>query len=167
MKVRGTVRTTAFVGLGSNVGAREKNVAAALNALETTRGISVTKVSSLYETDPVGGPADQPAFINAVAQIETALSAPRLLAVCQKIEEMLGRKRKIHWGPRTIDLDLLIYGDEVHASASLTIPHPLMHERRFVMEPFVEIAPDFVHPMLGRTARQILDTLGQAADDGD
>ena len=167
MKVRGTIKHTAFIGLGSNVGAREKNVAAALNALETTRGISVTKVSSLYETDPVGGPADQPAFINAVAQIETALSAPRLLAVCQKIEEMLGRKRKIHWGPRTIDLDLLIYGDEVHSSASLTIPHPLMHERRFVMEPFVEIAPDFVHPMLNRTARQILDTLGQAADDGD
>ena len=165
--MRGTIKHTAFLGLGSNVGAREKNVAAALNALETTRGISVTKVSSLYETDPVGGPADQPAFINAVAQIETALSAPRLLAVCQKIEEMLGRKRKIHWGPRTIDLDLLIYGDEVHSSAALTIPHPLMHERRFVMEPFVEIAPDFVHPMLNRTARQILDTLGQAADDGD
>jgi len=134
---------------------------------KTTRGISVTKVSSLYETDPVGGPADQPAFINAVAQIETALSAPRLLAVCQKIEETLGRKRTLHWGPRTIDLDLLIYGDEVHSSAALTIPHPLMHERRFVMEPFVEIAPDFVHPMLNRTARQILDTLGQAADDGD
>lgn len=169
----GTVRTTAFVGLGSNLGSREKNIAAALNALETTRGISVTRVSSLYETDPVGGPADQPAFVNAVAQIETALSAPRLLAVCQKIEETLGRKRTdasgqtIRWGPRTIDLDLLIFGDEVHSTTTLTIPHPLMHERRFVMEPFVEIAPDFVHPMLNRTARQILDSLGQPADDGD
>jgi len=165
--VPGTVRITAFLGLGSNVGAREKNIATALNSLETTRGISVSKVSSLYETDPVGGPADQPAFINAVARIETALSAPRLLAVCQKIEETLGRKRDLRWGPRTIDLDLLIYGDEVHSSAALTIPHPLMHERRFVMEPFVEIAPDFIHPMLNRTARQILDTLGQGADDGD
>ncbi|MBN2561501.1 MAG: 2-amino-4-hydroxy-6-hydroxymethyldihydropteridine diphosphokinase [Phycisphaerae bacterium] len=149
----------AYIGLGSNMGRRKKNVAAALNALETTREIEVIQVSGLYETDPVGGPEDQPSFINAVAHLKTTLSPERLLAVCINIEESLGRKREIRWGPRTIDLDLLIYDEEIRATPELILPHPLMHERRFVMEPLVEISPNLVHPMLGQTAAEILEAL--------
>lgn len=152
----------AYIGIGSNLGRRERIVAAALNALQTTKEIDVVKVSSLYETEPVGGPTDQPKYINAVAQLRTSLEPERLLSVCQKIEEALGRKRTIRWGPRTIDLDLLCYDQEIRAEPELTLPHPLMHERRFVMEPLVEIAPELVHPVLERTAQSILQTLGRS-----
>lgn len=163
----GRRRHVAFVGLGSNLGNREKNIAAALNALETTRGISVTKASGLYETEPVGGPPRQGLYINAVARVETTLSARRLLDVCLNIEESLGRKRSIRWGPRTIDLDLLSFDNEIHASAKLMLPHPEMHTRRFVMEPLTEIAPDFVHPALEQTAVEILESLAEPAGEGD
>ena len=96
----------AYIGLGSNMGLREKNIAAALNALQTTREIEVTSVSSLYETEPVGGPENQSNYINAVAHIRTVLKPERLWAVCRNIEESLGRKRTIRWGPRTIDLEI-------------------------------------------------------------
>ncbi len=152
-------RHVAYLGLGSNLGRRKKNVAAALNALERTRGIEVVRASSLYETEPMGGPANQDAYINAVVEVATTLSARRLLDVCLNIEGSLGRKRSIRWGPRTIDLDILAYDREICATEALTIPHPMMHQRRFVLEPLVEIAPDFVHPVLERTARDILDTL--------
>jgi 2-amino-4-hydroxy-6-hydroxymethyldihydropteridine diphosphokinase len=117
-------------------------------------------VSSLYETEPVGGPDDQGKFLNAVARVLTALPAARLLAVCQQIEDSLGRRRGMRWGPRTIDLDLLAFDDEVHSSARMTVPHPLMHTRRFVLEPLAEIAPEFVHPLLGKTAGEMLEGLG-------
>ncbi len=149
----------AYVGLGSNMGNREKNIAAALNALESTRGINVTKASGLYETEPVGGPPGQDSFINAVVRVETTLTSRRLLEVCLNIEDSLGRKRSVRWGPRTIDLDLLSFDDEIRASAKLMLPHPQMHTRRFVMEPLAEIAPDFVHPTLEQTAAEILDAL--------
>ncbi|MFH1419161.1 MAG: 2-amino-4-hydroxy-6-hydroxymethyldihydropteridine diphosphokinase [Planctomycetota bacterium] len=149
----------AYIGLGSNMGRRKKNVAAALNALEITKEIEVIKVSKLYETEPVGGPEDQGPYINAAAHIRTNLSPLRLLAVCLNIEESLGRKRSIRWGARTIDLDVLCYEQKVVATPKLTLPHPLMHERRFVMEPLAEIAPDLVHPMLEQTAREIFDSL--------
>ncbi|MCZ6682550.1 MAG: 2-amino-4-hydroxy-6-hydroxymethyldihydropteridine diphosphokinase [Planctomycetota bacterium] len=149
----------AYVGLGSNMGNREKNIAAALNSLESTRGINVTKASALYETEPVGGPPGQDSFINAVVRVETTLTSRRLLAVCLNIEDSLGRKRSVRWGPRTIDLDLLSFDDEIRASAKLMLPHPHMHTRRFVMEPLAEIAPDFVHPTLEQTAAEILDGL--------
>ncbi len=149
----------AYVGLGSNMGNREKNIAAALNSLESTRGINVTKASGLYETEPVGGPPGQDLFINAVVRVETTLTSRRLLEVCLNIEDSLGRKRSVRWGPRTIDLDLLSFDDEIRASAKLMLPHPQMHTRRFVMEPLAEIAPDFVHPTLEQTAAEILDAL--------
>jgi 2-amino-4-hydroxy-6-hydroxymethyldihydropteridine diphosphokinase len=149
----------AYIALGSNVGRREKNIEAALNALQTTRGVEVVKVSSLFETEPVGGPEEQPKFINAAAHLRTALSPERLLAVCTRIEDLLGRKRDIRWGPRTIDLDLLIYEHEIRADPDLTLPHPLMHERRFVLEPLAEIAPDLVHPVLEQTVSEILRDL--------
>jgi len=151
-----------YIGLGSNLGPREKNITAALAALEATRGVEVVKVSSVYETEPVGGPAEQGLFLNAVAEIHTTLTAPRLLAVCQKIESSLDRKRAVRWGPRTIDLDILLFDDEIHATPELTIPHPLMHERKFVMEPLAEIAPLAAHPLLDLTASDILERLSAA-----
>lgn len=157
----------AYIGLGANLGQREKNLAAALTALERTRGIEVDAVSSLYETDPVGGPEDQPRYINAAARLRTELSPQRLLALLLQIEQSLGRRRGVRWGPRPIDLDILMFDDQVIAEEGLTIPHPLMHERRFVMEPLAEIAPDLRHPTLGLTAREILESIDDLSlDDG-
>jgi len=147
---------TAYIALGSNLGRRKKNVAAALNALEATRGVTVDAVSPLYETEPEGGPDDQGMFINGVARVHTTLTPERLLAVCQNIEDSLGRKRTIRWGPRTIDLDLLLYENEIRSEPELTLPHPMMHLRTFVMRPLVDIAPDGAHPVLDETFAEIL-----------
>lgn len=152
---------TAFVALGSNLGRREKNITAALSSLESTREIEIVKVSPLYETQAEGGPADQRNFINGVVHLRTSLSSERLLAVCRRIEDLLGRQRTVHWGPRTIDLDLLAFDDEIQSEPELTLPHPMMHERHFVMKPLVDIAPDWVHPVLGQSAKSILDQLGR------
>lgn len=149
---------TAYIALGANLGHREKNITAALHALEATREVKVVKVSSLYETDPVGGPP-QDKFLNAVAEIRTALDASRLMSLCLRIEESLGRKRGQRWGPREIDLDILFFDDEIHSSSELTIPHPMMHERRFVLEPLAEIAPHVVHPMLEQSVADLLAQL--------
>lgn len=149
----------AYIGLGSNMGRREKNISAALNALESTREIEVVKASSLYETEPVGGPEDQPRFLNAAAHLRTTLTPERFLTVCQQIESSLGRKRDIPWGPRTIDLDVLFFADEIRSSPELMIPHPLLHERRFVLEPLAEIAPDLAHPTMDQTVRELLESL--------
>ncbi len=149
----------AYIGLGSNLGLREKNIATALNALQTTKEIDVVKVSGLYENKAVGGPPDQPDFINAAAHVRTTLSPERLLAVCLNVESSLGRKRDIPWGPRTIDLDILFYDDEILSTSELTIPHPLLHERRFVLEPLAEIAPELIHPAMEETVTQLLKAL--------
>ncbi len=150
---------TAYIGLGSNLGDREKYVTSAIEMLSTTDGITINVVSKVYETKPVGY-LQQPNFLNCVAEISTSLSPYQLLDVCMLIENELQRKRTIKWGPRTVDLDILFYGDLVMAEDKLTIPHPLLHERGFVLLPMRDIAPDFLHPKLNLTIKALCEGLG-------
>jgi 2-amino-4-hydroxy-6-hydroxymethyldihydropteridine diphosphokinase len=147
---------TAYIGLGSNIGDRKGFCLKALELL--ARAGRVTKVSSYYCTEPVGN-RDQEEFVNAVAELETSLSPLQLLAACRAIEDELGRRRSVHWGPRTIDLDILLYGDQVVESPHLTIPHPFLTARGFVLTPLCEIAPQAVHPILKKTVAQLLHQL--------
>ncbi|HVU18082.1 MAG TPA: 2-amino-4-hydroxy-6-hydroxymethyldihydropteridine diphosphokinase [Candidatus Didemnitutus sp.] len=131
---------SAFVGLGSNLGDRRGNLAEALRLLAEQPGVSIVRGSSLYETKPVGLTA-QPDFLNAVVELSTAHPPPDLLAVCLAIERRLGRERRERWGPRTVDIDLLLVPGLTWQDAHLTLPHPRLHERGFVLIPFNEIAP--------------------------
>jgi 2-amino-4-hydroxy-6-hydroxymethyldihydropteridine diphosphokinase len=129
---------TAYIGLGANIGDRELNLMQALRALDRAEGVRVIRCSSIYETDPVGYP-DQPVFLNMCAAVSTSLSPRELLALCLDIERLMGRTREIRWGPRTIDLDLLLYDDVVLSSPELTLPHPRIAERLFVLKPLMEV----------------------------
>ena len=128
---------------------------AALEKLDQTDGVRVTKVSSFLENPAVGGPEDSPKFLNAAAEIQTALEAKPLLDVLLNIEQSLGRYRKEKWGPRTIDLDLLLFDNQIIETDGLIVPHPLMHQREFVLQPLAEIAPQVVHPVFARTILQL------------
>jgi len=150
------IPTIAYIGVGSNVGDREANCRKAFELLADTG--RVISVSSMYRTEPVGY-KEQEDFINAVVSIETDLSARELLDACRAIEGRLGRKRTLRWGPRTIDLDILLYGDQIMNQPHLVIPHPLMTTRKFVLVPLVEIAPEVMHPVLHKTAEQLLREL--------
>jgi 2-amino-4-hydroxy-6-hydroxymethyldihydropteridine diphosphokinase len=149
--------TTAYIALGANLGDRRSNLESALQRLGETPGVRVVKVSSFIENPAVGGPPDSPPFLNGAAEVETTLRAGNLLKVLLDTESRMGRERRVKWEPRMIDLDLLLFGDEVIAEPNLQVPHPLMHERRFVLEPLVEIAPDRVHPVLRKTMRELLN----------
>lgn len=133
----------AYLGLGSNIGDRKQFLHRALQLLVKESNIWITKVSSLYETEPWGY-KEQELFMNLVVEIETQLTAIELLQVCQKIEQSLERVREIKWGPRTMDVDILLYGDETIASPQLKIPHPYLIERDFVVIPLAEIAPQLI-----------------------
>jgi 2-amino-4-hydroxy-6-hydroxymethyldihydropteridine diphosphokinase len=146
----------AYIGLGSNMGDKLATCRRALELM--SRAGRVVRVSSFYCTEPVGYP-DQEPFLNAVAEFETDLSPLALLAACHVIEEELGRNRLFRWGPRTIDLDILLYGDQVVDTGELAIPHPQIAARRFVLTPLCEIAPVVVHPVLKKTVCNLLKDL--------
>ena len=140
--------TVAYVGLGANVGPREVTLLRAVDLLAEEDDVEVLAVSQLRETDPVGI-VDQPRFLNGVAQIETSLPPRGLLELLLRIEQSLGRIREERWGPRTVDLDLLVYGDLTVDEPGLRVPHPRLHERRFALEPLAELDPELVVPGLG------------------
>jgi 2-amino-4-hydroxy-6-hydroxymethyldihydropteridine diphosphokinase len=154
----------AYVGLGANLGKPAENIGRALEMLAAA-GVRIAAVSSLRRTRPVGGPP-QPDFINGVAELHTTLGPFELLSLLMDVERGLGRVRGAKWGPRTVDLDLLLYDDAVVSSAALVLPHPLMCERKFVLEPLAEIAPRTRHPVSGATAAELRDRLarGRAPD---
>jgi len=143
------------MALGANLGDREATIRAAIDALSRTTGVEVVRVSTLIENPAVGGPEGSPLFLNGAAELSTTLDPHALLARLLEIERSLGRERRQKWAPRTIDLDLLLYADRVVRSDDLTLPHPLMHERDFVLTPLAEIAANVVHPTLRVTIGEL------------
>lgn len=147
----------AFVGIGANLGDREATIRRAVELLDELDAIEVVAVSALRETEP-WGPVEQPPFLNGAVAVETALEPPELLAALLDVERLLGRVRTDErWGPRTIDLDLLLYGERVVDEAGLTVPHPRLHERRFALEPLAELDPDLMVPRRGRVSDLLAD----------
>ncbi|MCU1464832.1 MAG: 2-amino-4-hydroxy-6-hydroxymethyldihydropteridine pyrophosphokinae [Actinomycetia bacterium] len=152
----------AYIAIGANEGDRRANIHLAIAKIEATEGVRVSKVSSLLDNPAIGGPKSSGDFLNAVVEVHTTLPARFLLARLLEVERELGRIRREKWGPRVIDLDLILYGQEVIAEEGLHVPHPLMHTRKFVLHPLAEIAPDARHPVLKMSARELLDRLGKS-----
>jgi 2-amino-4-hydroxy-6-hydroxymethyldihydropteridine diphosphokinase len=142
-----------YIGIGSNIGDRRSSCLKAIALLEAG-GVKVLKRSSLHETEP-WGVKEQPRFLNMAIEAETGMAPRELLSFLKKIEDQMGRTRTVKWGPRTIDLDILFYGDMIIREPDLEIPHPFMHARDFVLEPLCEIAPQKVHPLLHRTVAKL------------
>ncbi|MCF8720887.1 2-amino-4-hydroxy-6-hydroxymethyldihydropteridine diphosphokinase [Nitrospina gracilis] len=152
---------TAIIGIGSNMGDAPGHCREAIDRMRAHPALTLRAASSLYQTQPYGK-TDQDWFINAVAQVETDLSPADLLKTLLGIEKEMGRERREKWGPRTIDLDLLLYDAEIIEEKDLQVPHPGIAERRFVLEPLAEIAPDRIHPTLNKS---IADLLAEVQDD--
>ncbi len=152
------MNATVYVGLGSNEGDREAQLVSALEALSRIDAVAVLRCSSLFESAPVGPP--QPRYLNAVVELECALPPTRLLCILKQIEQDLGRRLEgPHWGPRPIDLDILLWEGQIIAEPQLQVPHLELHKRRFALEPLAELAPDAEHPVLGMTMKELLTQL--------
>jgi 2-amino-4-hydroxy-6-hydroxymethyldihydropteridine diphosphokinase len=157
---------TVYIGLGSNQGDQQGNLRRAVEAVARLPDTRVVEVSSIYKTEPVGK-TGQPEFLNLAAELETGLEPGRLLESLLKIEETLGRRRGERWGPRTIDLDILYFGQRIVGQPDLIIPHPRAHQRAFVLEPLAELAPELVDPVTGKTIAEMLagmDRRGQGVE---
>ena len=139
---------TAYLSLGSNLGNRFEMLQDAVRMLQEKPDLKVNQISSVYETDPIGY-TEQATFLNIVVEIQSYLSAEKILLICLETEQTLGRIREFRWGPRCIDLDILLYNDENIESEKLTVPHPRMHERGFVLVPLIELVPQGIHPLTG------------------
>ena len=151
---------TVFLGVGSNLGDREKHIREAVSCLSRHPGIETIKVSGLYETAPLYL-TDQPSFLNCVFELSTVIAPEELLKVLKEIEKDLGRKRGRPCGPRVIDLDILFYGRRVIVKPDLKVPHPCLQERRFVLQPLCDLNPAWEHPLLKKSVRQLLEELGE------
>ena len=150
--------TKVYAGLGSNLGNKRENIIKAIDRLDACEGICVKKKSDFYNTAPVGGPL-QPDYVNCVIGMETEIEPQVLLEEFKKIELGLGRKPGVRWGPRVVDLDILLYGNRIVDDHNLKIPHECMHERAFVLEPLCEISPDIKHPVSGISISELLEKL--------
>jgi len=146
---------TAYLGLGSNLGNRLAFLRGGRDALVDQSGIELIQTSGVYETEAIGGPEGNPLFLNTVLEIQTSLEAHQLLKACLAVEDEFGRSRPVRWAPRTLDIDILFYADLVICEERLTIPHPRLQERDFVLAPLMEIAPDFKHPLLDQTITEL------------
>jgi 2-amino-4-hydroxy-6-hydroxymethyldihydropteridine diphosphokinase len=157
----------AYVGVGSNLGDREETIRRAVGLLQDAEGVDVVSVSTLRETEP-WGPVEQPPFLNGALEVETDLGPEALLAVLLGVERALGRVREgERWGPRTIDLDVLLYDDVIVDEPGLTVPHPRLHERRFALEPLAELAPEAVVPGRGRVGELLRALQAESDASGD
>lgn len=155
--------SVSYIGIGSNLGNRQENCFRAVEILEK-RGIKVQKQSSLYETEPWGVKV-QPRFINMVVKIETTLKPNNLLRLLKDIEREIGRQDSFHWGPRIIDLDILLFNSLVLNEENLQIPHPYLHEREFVLRPLNEIAPDVIHPVFHMSIDKLTHNMLRVRDE--
>jgi len=151
----------AYISFGSNIGNRIGHIETALRIIRTNPCVQPSmQISSYYETEPIGY-TNQPKFINGAAKIGTTFSCEDLLKFLQSVECMLGRERTIRWGPRNIDLDILLYDNACISQPNLQVPHPEMHTRAFVMVPLSEIAPEITHPILGKTIRELAEEVSE------
>jgi 2-amino-4-hydroxy-6-hydroxymethyldihydropteridine diphosphokinase len=155
-------KSRAFLGLGGNLGSPLEHFRQARQQLAEHRKIELLSSSPVYQTPPLGGPEGQPDYLNAVLEIQTSLSAQNLLHLCRQVEDAAGRVREIHWGPRTLDIDLLIFAELVTDDPLLTLPHPRLHLRHFVLQPLYDLNPQLQHPGLNRTIQELLTQLPPA-----